>query len=210
MALIRGTKPGPWRKHTKPLASRRKRSCPFVYRRLADGTIEIRLTQGQTTRIDAADLAIVRGYTWHAQWEPKTRSFRAATNMTKTQYLYLHNLLMFRGAPAKGVQINHKNLVTLDNRRENLREACRAESTRSGRKRRTYGSTPTKSRYKGVYQYETRGCWRVKIYVNGRSKHLGYFKNELDAARAYDKAAKAHFGAFARTNADLGLYDVAV
>jgi len=35
---------------------------------------------------------------------------------------------------------------------------------------------------------------------SGKHKTIGYFDNELDAAKAYDEAAKKHHGEFAVTN----------
>jgi hypothetical protein len=42
--------------------------------------------------------------------------------------------------------------------------------------------------------------WRARIRVNGRRIYLGSFENELDAAKAYDSAAKKHHGQFAAVN----------
>ena len=47
----------------------------------------------------------------------------------------------------------------------------------------------------------------AKIKADGKTRHIGYFANETDAARAYDLAAIQHFGEYARTNAMMGLYD---
>lgn len=42
--------------------------------------------------------------------------------------------------------------------------------------------------------------WRARITVNRKEKHLGYFKSEISAAKAYDVAAKKYFGEFANCN----------
>lgn len=41
--------------------------------------------------------------------------------------------------------------------------------------------------------------------TRGRQVHLGYFKDEVAAAEAYDTGALLHFGEFARTNKMEGL-----
>jgi hypothetical protein len=59
------------------------------------------------------------------------------------------------------------------------------------------------SEYRGVSFHSSSGNWRARIKVNGNSKHLGYFKDEHEAAVAYDKAAFDLFGEKAPNNTAL-------
>lgn len=58
----------------------------------------------------------------------------------------------------------------------------------------------TTSTYKGVHWNTPTNKWRVKIGVNRKRIHLGYFANEKEAAIAYNKAAIEYFGEFAKIN----------
>jgi len=59
------------------------------------------------------------------------------------------------------------------------------------------------SKYKGVAWHKRRGKWQAYIKIGDKIRHLGVFTDELAAARAYDIAARQHFGEFARPNFDV-------
>ena len=104
--------------------------------------------------------------------------------------IYLHRLVM---RARKGQTVDHINHNTLDNRKENLRICSHAENTRN-RKGKNKNNT---SGLKGVFWIKSASLWRAQIKVDKVIKYLGYYKNALDAARAYDDAAKKFHGAFA-------------
>ena len=54
------------------------------------------------------------------------------------------------------------------------------------------------SEFKGVHR--NNGKWRAAIRVNNKRLHLGYFTDEVLAAKAYDEAAKKYFGDLVRLN----------
>lgn len=56
------------------------------------------------------------------------------------------------------------------------------------------------SRFKWVTVFHPGEKWNAQICVDVRVHYLGSFKNEEEAALAYDRAAREAFGAFARTN----------
>lgn len=66
--------------------------------------------------------------------------------------------------------------------------------------RRSDGGTHT--RYKGIGRVRkgTRRRWYAQIAVAGRRRVVGYYDDEEQAARAYDAAALAAWGEFARLN----------
>ena len=91
--------------------------------------------------------------------------------------------------------VDHKNLDKLDNRRCNLREATYSQNLMN-----TLPAKRNKSGYKGVNWHKRNKKYRAVICVDKVRMHLGSFDNVIDAAKAYNTAAKKYFGEFARLN----------
>lgn len=56
------------------------------------------------------------------------------------------------------------------------------------------------SSFKGVSWKAADKKWQVRVTDGARTKHVGYYADEVQAARAYDEAAKRYHGQFARLN----------
>ena len=54
------------------------------------------------------------------------------------------------------------------------------------------------SEYIGVSKYGKK--WVATIKVNNKKLHLGYFVDEIEAAKARDLATKEHFGKYGNLN----------
>jgi len=107
----------------------------------------------------------------------------------------MHRFIM--GAK-RGIQIDHRDLNRLNNRRKNLRRATNQQNCRNKKKLRRNGKCS--SRYKGVCWHQASGSWVARIRILDKRIHLGCFKTQIAAARAYNKSAKRHFGKFAFLN----------
>lgn len=107
--------------------------------------------------------------------------------------LYLHREIF--GPIPDGYVVDHINGNVLDNRRCNLRLATIQQNARNN-----IAGFKGKSKYPGVSWYSKYNKWRAAISINGNKKHLGYYKDELTAARAAKEASLEIHGEFSVYN----------
>jgi len=152
---------------------------------------EIALTQGKVALVDDEDYEkLVAMGSWHAR--EVSRDYWIARTQHEGKSQMMHRVIL--NAPI-GLEVDHINHNTLDNRRCNIRLCTHAQNGRNRLK-----SSGTSSKHKGVHWFKPKGYWQAKIKVNGEWIFLGYFDDEDAAGRAYNIAARQHFGEFALLN----------
>lgn len=60
------------------------------------------------------------------------------------------------------------------------------------------------SQYQGVYWQKRSDKWIARIYAEGKTRHIGCYDSEEDAAKAYDNSAKEYYGVKASLNFPIG------
>lgn len=158
------------------------------------GVGRIELTRGHETLVSATDFWWIMRTSWHASVRVSGHiyavRFRTPSGAKRNTSQYLHRVIT--GA-LEGQEVDHINSDTLDNRRENLRLGTHRTNVHNQRK--TRGS----SQFKGVVWDKVNHKWRAQIGA-GVQRRLGRFASEVEAAKAYDDAARATFGEFAKLN----------
>lgn len=154
------------------------------------GARRIKLTYGKYAIVDAEDYERLSQYKWCAV--EKGRTYYAKTLGLNGSIVSMHRIVA--NAP-KGLIVDHINHNGLDNRRSNLRLCTTTQNQRNSRPRP--GSS---SKYKGVCWCKSSKKFRARIYINRKSVDIGYFTDEIAAAKAYDRKARELFGEFAYLN----------
>jgi hypothetical protein len=157
-----------------------------------------RVHAGMEAIIDAESLPAVEGKRWN--WSPGTREGEGVVVLAfgGTPKPPLHQVVM--GVRGREFRMGHLNGDPLDCRRENLVVRTASEQKAAARKVASKGGRACSSRFKGVTRASPRQRWRASIVARGRVVPLGRFRSEVDAAAAYDAAARELYGAHARLN----------
>ena len=157
---------------------------------------KIPLTQGKFVVVDDCDYDWLIRHKWYARKE--NRTYYAGRKSGKVISQMHREILGLKAGDKR--QIDHINHNGLDNRRSNLRICSFAENHRN----RQLNRRKHTSKYKGVCWYKAGCKWRAEIRCDYKLFFLGYFDSEIDAAKAYDRAARKLFGEFACLNFSKG------
>jgi len=148
----------------------------------------IPLTKGKFAIVDAEDYERVAKHKWCVSGSGN--HLYACRNDGHTVIL-LHRVLM--NAPA-GMVVDHIDGNRMNNRRNNLRVCTHRQNLHNSL---PHGRT---SRFKGVWWDKRRRLWDTRVRCNGVTTHIGLFRDEVEAARAYDRKAYELFGEYAYLN----------
>ncbi len=151
----------------------------------------IELTRGFVALVDDEDFErVLAAGPWRVKAHRNGRTFYATSEIG-----YMHRLIL--GPTDSKIQADHEDHDGLNNQRGNLRVATCTQNNRNRVK-----PNGCQSKYKGVSlsRLSPKKPWRAQITLARKMQHLGVFVSELDAALAYDAAAREQFGEFALCN----------
>lgn len=153
---------------------------------------KIPLTQGKFALIDNEDFEKINQFKWTANKQVSGQyvAVRRFSINKKATYVRMHNFIT--GAPF----VDHADGDSLNNTRKNLRPCTPAQNNWN----RSNNKKPNSSKYKGVSFDKKSKKFAASIHLNNKKIHLGFFKNEADAALAYNSEALKLFGKFSKLN----------
>ena len=145
-------------------------------------------TKGEEYYVDDEDYERVNKYTWHIE---KAGYLMACTGKKTRVPSRLHRYVL-QDVP-KGMTVDYIDGNKLNNCKSNLRICTQQQNG--------WNTRPQKngtSKYKGVSWLSANKKWLVQI--GGNQEYLGLFTDEIEAAKAYNEAAKRRYGEYAWLN----------
>ena len=148
----------------------------------------IPLTRGLFAKIDDSDYVRLMKHKWQASSD--TRKHIYARGIVNGKHIYMHRFIL--RLTDSVMDVDHKDGNGLNNQRSNIR-ICNRSSNLQNRK-----ISRGKSKYMGVSLQI--GKWRSSLYVDKKRIYLRLFNSEINAAKAYDRAAIKYHKEFANLN----------
>jgi hypothetical protein len=164
-------------------AGRRPRAQPT-----GEDVCFIALTQDRFAIVEARDFKRLAPFRWFAAYNDRRYYVR---RNSKTGGVLMHREIM---RPPQGMFVDHIHGNGTNNCRSALRVCTPLENGHNT------GPCGHSSQYKGVAYIEARGKWQAGVFIGKKVRPIGLFATELEAARAYDRAAWAEFGIHAWLN----------
>ncbi len=157
---------------------------------------EIKLTKGKVALVDDEDYPELSKWSWFAN-PGKNDNFYAARRMSlgnsKSKIVLMHRVIL--NITDTKTKVDHEDHNGLNNQRYNIRPCTTSQNNMN-----TVAQKKSTSKFLGVSWAKEKNKWLACIGVNHKTVYLGRYFNEEDAAKAYDEAAKKHFGKFANLN----------
>ena len=154
---------------------------------------------------DKEDFDTIKQFIWYIGKDGYvvTHNLKSTKENGLPKLIRMHRLVL--KINDKNTFVDHQNRCRNDNRKKNLRIATARQNSMNSSKQ--VGDNTSK--FKGVCYHKNAQKWVAYINIDEKRVHLGIFNSEIEAAKAYDKAAVEHFGEFACTNLEVGdLLDV--
>lgn len=156
-------------------------------------------TQVVEMLVDKEDYDRLCQFRWYIRRRPGSSQLEVITRDSPVGAVY-HSAakVVMNDFTKTGRIIDHINGIVLDNRKSNLRYANRYENAQNMKKKAAL--IPPLSEYKGVSMHKSTGRWTAYITAFGQRYNLGYFDDEVRAAKCYDTYARRFHGKFASLN----------
>ena len=164
----------------------------------AQSTRQVPLSKGYVAIIDEADYILIKPYKWHVCKDRQHKAYAKTSVYVpggNPKTVRMHRLIL---GCTTGI-VDHIDGDGLNNCRSNLRIVT-PEQNGQNREKRAQASSQYKGVYLKIHKAKKWSKWQAVIKVNKKMVYLGCYRDEVDAATAYNFAAHEFFGEFARFN----------
>lgn len=148
----------------------------------------IELTKGNRAIVDDRDYEWLSKNKWLAcrRYAARAEYWKDDTGKRCRKWVFMHRAIA--NAP-DGMEVDHINRNTFDNRRNNLRVATHQQNSFN---HPGYGN-------RGVTKITNRPLKKpycVRLMISGKSLYLGYYRTMKEARQVWKEAAAKHYGQF--------------
>lgn len=144
--------------------------------------------------VDDEDYEELSKYNWYCdKYGYAIRERLVVESKEYPKHILMHRQIMKVVGLCKDIQIDHIDGNRKNNLKRNLRICTNKENSYNSKY--GYGS----SKFKGVHKHK-KGKFVSQISLNGNNYYIGYFDDEIIAAKAYDQVAGVLHGKFAKLN----------